>query len=438
MHNVIHSPASPSVAPTAANPSDFLVDALVKGFPPSAAAMTVADIGRQGWSLLDGDLPLPVAVLREERLRRNSAWMRAFTERNGLLIAPHGKTTMAPELFRLQLADGAWAITVATVQQLAVARRFGVKRVLMANQPIGRAAVDACFAALAEHPDFELYCLADSLAGVAGLAAGAARRQTRQPLKVLVEIGVRGGRTGVRTQGEALAVARAVAAAPGLALSGLEAFEGILPDAAAVDDFLATFVSSLLAVNAEGLFADGPVVVSAGGSAFFDRVAAAFKAIEFDRPLLRVLRSGCYLTHDAVAYDKAFARIVAESGELLPQGRLEPALEVWTYVQSRPEPELAILTAGRRDVGHDAGLPLPTLWHRPGWTGRPRPLFSDHLVTALNDQHAYLALPATSPLEVGDMVALAISHPCTTFDKWRLIMLVDEDYRVTGAIGTFF
>lgn len=438
MENVVRSHSLASGAPAAANPGDVLVDALVKGFPPASADMTVADIGRQGWSLLDGDVPLPVAVLREERLRSNSAWMRAFAERNGLLIAPHGKTTMAPELFRLQLADGAWAITVATVQQLMVARRFRVKRVLLANQPIGRVAVDACFAALADDPDFELYCLVDSLAGVAGLAAGAARAQISQPLKVLVEIGIRGGRTGARTPAQALAAARAVAAAPGLALSGVEAFEGILPDAAAVHDFLATFVDSLQAINGERLFADGPVVISAGGSAFFDRVATAFKAIEFDRPLHRVLRSGCYLTHDAVAYDKAFNRVVAESGELLPQGRLEPALEVWSYVQSRPEPGLAILTAGRRDVGHDAGLPLPTLWHRPGQAGAPEPLAGGHRVTGLNDQHAYLALPATSPLEVGDMVALAISHPCTTFDKWRLIMLVDEDYRVTGAVSTYF
>lgn len=438
MENVSRSACSASHEPAVGDLSTIVVDGLTKGFPPTAAAIPIADIGRQGWSVLAGELPLPMAVLREERLRRNGAWMRAFAERNGLLLAPHGKTTVAPELFRLQLADGAWAITVATVQQLMVARRFGIKRVLLANQPVGRAAVDACYAALAEDPEFELYCLADSTAVVAGLAAGAARRPPRQPLKVLVEIGIRGGRTGARTLEETLAVARAVAAAPGLALSGIEAFEGILPDAAAVDDFLATFEASLRAIGDERLFADGPVVISAGGSAFFDRVAAAFTAIKRDRPLLKVLRSGCYLTHDAIGYETAFRRVVADSNELLSEGGLEPALEVWAYVQSRPEPRLAILTAGRRDLGHDAGLPLAALWHRPGMSGAPEPLTGDHQVTGLNDQHAYLSLPASSPIEVGDMVGLAVGHPCTTFDKWRLIMLVDEHYRVTGAVDTYF
>ena len=59
-------------------------------------------------------------------------------------------------------------------------------------------------------------------------------------------------------------------------------------------------------------------------------------------------------------------------------------------------------------------------------------------VTGLNDQHAYLELPAASPLKVGDLVGFGISHPCTTFDKWQLIYVVDDDYRIVDAIRTFF
>ena len=186
---------------------DQHLDVLAKGLPPGAS-LRLGDVGKQGWNVLAGDMPMPLAVIRESVLKANSAWMSAFTRANDLLIAPHGKTTMAPQLFDLQIADGAWAITVATMQQLAVARHFGVKRVILANQPIGRQEVAACFEALRE-PGFELYCLADSVAGVGLLAEAAKGHAGANPLRVFVEIGFMGGRTGARTREEALAVARA-------------------------------------------------------------------------------------------------------------------------------------------------------------------------------------------------------------------------------------
>ncbi len=220
--------------------ADLVLDPTTKGLPFGTRNLRLGDVGALGWDMLAGDLPLPLAVIKRDVLAANSAWMSAFTAQNGLVIAPHGKTTMAPQLFDLQIADGAWAITVASVQQLEVCRRFGVRRVLMANQPIGRLSVDACFAALKSDDGFELYCLADTLPGAALLTEGAVRNPppTDRPLRVLVEMGFPGGRTGARTRDDALAVARAVAAAPGLALAGFECFEGLLPNVAAVDEFL--------------------------------------------------------------------------------------------------------------------------------------------------------------------------------------------------------
>jgi len=66
------------------------------------------------------------------------------------------------------------------------------------------------------------------------------------------------------------------------------------------------------------------------------------------------------------------------------------------------------------------------------------PIPADHRVVRLDDQHAYLDIPADSPLQPGDMVAFGVSHPCTTFDKWQALYLVDDGLRVTGAIRTFF
>jgi D-serine dehydratase len=416
------------------------LDSTTKGLPSGIANLPLGDIGAQGWNLLAGDLPLPAAVIKRDVLAANSAWMSRFTRENGLLIAPHGKTTMAPQLFGLQAADGAWAITVATVQQLEVCRRFGVKRVLMANQPVGRPAVDACFRALSTDDGFALYCLADSLAGVRLLGEGAARTRPVRPLKILVEIGFLGGRTGARTRTEALDVARLVSATPGLVLAGFECFEGLLPSTPDVDGLLDEVVATAAAADEEGLLAAGePLVLSAGGSAFFDRVGERFTEARFGRPVLRVLRSGCYLTHDSIGYASAFRRVMAETRLKLPPGELKPALEIWAYVQSRPEPGRAILTMGKRDVSHDAGLPVPLLWHRPdAGSDEPRPVPEGHTVVALNDQHCHLVLPDDSPLQVGDMVGFGIGHPCTTFDKWDLLLIVDGDYTVVDAVKTFF
>lgn len=416
---------------------DQHLDDLMKGLPPGAK-LRLGDIGRQGWSVLGGDMPMPLAVIRESALQANSAWMSAFTAANGLLIAPHGKTTMSPQLFDLQIADGAWAITVATMQQLAVARHFGVKRVILANQPVGRQEIAACFEALRE-PGFELYCLADSVAGVGLLAEAAKEHADANPLRILVEIGFMGGRTGARTREEALAVARTVAGAPGLRLAGFECFEGLHSDTANADRLLGEVVAVATAAEGEGLLGPEPMVLSAGGTSLFDRVGEAFNAAAFKRSIVKVLRSGCYLTHDSTVYSAAFRRITLETSLKLPPGGLEPALEVWAYVQSRPERGRSLLTVGKRDISFDSGMPVPLRWYRPGGAmARPEPMPAGHNVLALNDQHCHLGTPDESPLQVGDMVAFGIGHPCTTFDKWALLMLVDDDWRVTGAIRTFF
>lgn len=421
------------------------LDALAKGIPAAAGRVALGDVGRQGWNLLAGDLPLPVAVLREAALAHNEDWMRRFLAATGAVIAPHGKTTMSPQLFHRQLEAGAWAITVATVQQLAVCRRFGIRRVLLANQLVGRPAIRAVTAALAEDPAFDFWCLADSPEGVAALEAGAAEAGLERPLRVLLEGGVAGGRTGCRDRDSALAVARAVKAAPHLALAGVEGFEGLIQGEseaareAAVEAFLDFLAGLAEACDAEGLFEAETLLLTAGGSAFHDLVARRLGRLRLSRPSLLVTRSGCYLTHDSGLYGRAFARLLERSPELAALGEgPRPALEVWSQVQSRPEPGKAILSFGKRDAGFDAGLPVAQSWHRPGEPGRPQRLAAGHAVTRLHDQHAELALPADSPLALGDLVGCGVSHPCTTLDRWRLVFTVGEDYGVTGALATFF
>jgi D-serine dehydratase len=412
----------------------------VKGLPITAPLRQGA-IAVQGWNVLHGDTSFPVALLKTSALRHNLDWMRAFCERYGVLLAPHGKTTMSPQLFGAQLANGAWGITLANAVQVQVAHRFGVRRVLIANQLVARSDVRAVLELLHGDPDFECFVLADSLAGVARLAEEVAAHPLARPLPVLVELGLSGKRAGCRTLDEAMTVARAIERAPGLVLAGFEGYEGLLDQSAAVEEFVDKLGALVLEADDEGLFGTPDILITAGGSGFFDLVARGFRKLHgLSRPLKPVLRSGCYLTSDHGMYQVQLRNLDQREG-VAPGEGLRAALEVWSVVQSRPEPGLAILTMGKRDASHDAGLPVPLFSHRPG-PGTPRALPAGCEIVKMNDQHAYLRLPEgdaiRDALTVGDLVGCGISHPCTTFDRWPLLLAVDDDYAVRGALNTFF
>jgi D-serine dehydratase len=278
------------------------------------------------------------------------------------------------------------------------------------------------------------------------LAEAAAAAAIGRPLQVLLEGGTLGGRTGCRTLQDALAVANAVdAAAPHLALRGIEGFEGLIAGETleAQDRNIGAFLDYLVeiarAVDRAGQFADGPVLLTAGGSAFYDLVVERFQGAGLSSEVAVVTRSGCYLTHDSGLYNRFFERIAnrTEAARELGDGP-RAAFEIWAYVQSRPEAGKAILTMGRRDCGTDAEWPTPLLWYRPGLHGAPVAAPEGSAVVDMNDQHTHMTVAEDAPYQVGDMVAFGISHPCTTFDKWDLIQVVDDDYDVISAIKTFF
>jgi D-serine dehydratase len=418
----------------------------VKGLPLTEP-MRQGAIPLQRWNVLRGDTSYPVAVLKESALLHNLDWMRRFCEQYGALLAPHGKTTMSPQLFGAQLANGAWGMTLAAAAQVQVAYRYGVRRVLLANQLVAPADIRAMLTLMRDDPAFEFLALVDSAEGVQRLSRAAEAAGLRRPLPLLVELGLPGKRAGCRTPEEVMAVARLVAHAPGLQLAGIEGYEGLLQghDRAASETAVKAFVAQLAALlrqaDGEQLFGGAQILISAGGSAYFDLVAHGFRGLDgLSRPVLPVLRSGCYLTNDHGSY-KQLTQDVTER----EQGNdgLQPALEVWSMVQSRPEPTLAILSMGKRDASYDIELPIALHTHRPqAGSAEPASLPPGCRIEKMNDQHAYLRLPEGDPLcqalQVGDLVGCGISHPCTTFDKWPLLLVVDDVYTVRYAINTFF
>jgi len=412
------------------------ISPLNKGLGLLYGSLEPEAIAELGWNLLKEDLSLPCAVLYQEKLQSNLDFMRQFVKAYGMRLAPHGKTTMAPKLFHMQLEAGAWGITLATAQQTMVAWKHGVRRVLMANQLVGKQNM-AIIAHMLEDPDFQFYCLVDSVQGVEQLGSFFTERGLR--VNVLLEIGVMGGRSGVRNEAQLESVLLALARwRHSVALCGVELYEGVLHDEPEIRSFLKRTLDTARDIATEERFDRSPILLSGAGSAWYDVVAEEFSAARFSDPIEIVLRPGCYLTHDMGAYKKAQARILANNSIARGiSGGLLPAIHVWAYVQSVPEPGRAIIGLGKRDAAFDSGLPTPALHYRPN-DGAPTAAPQHWALTRMMDQHAYMEVSADDNLCVGDMIGFDILHPCLTFDKWRVLPVLDGEYRVVDIVQTYF
>jgi len=399
----------------------------------------------EGHRLFDGSLTWPALVLREPALRANIETMAAYTRRHGLLFAPHGKTSMIPELFRWQLEAGAWGITVATAQQAMVALRTGTPRVLIAHEVLDGAALRTLVRVRDERRDqatdagstaAELLCFVDSAEGVRlaaqAVAVSNADMHAEAPLPVLIDVGFAGGRTGVRTVAEARELAALIRAEPGVELAGVACYEGGLPGVDEVRAFFGVLREVTATLLESGDLGPG-ALVSAGGSAYFDQVVSELAGSWAEQHGVRILlRSGAYVTHDDRDYAERtpFLRLAEE-------GELHPALELWAQVVSAPEPGLALVGMGKRDAPFDEGLPVPKRLRRAGET-ELHDISGFAETTRLNDQHGYVRVDAALSIRPGDLICFGISHPCTAFDRWRMVPLLDAQDRILDVWRTYF
>ena len=393
--------------------SDEPLDWRFKGLPASWWGRTPAQICATGADFFSGVVG-PVCVLRAGALAKNLETMARWCRDHEMDLAPHGKTHMAPQLLARQFGAGACAVTVATISQIRVFRAFGVTDVVLANELVDDAGLRWLAAELDADPDFGLVCWVDSVRGIEVMTSMLAQAGAVRPVDVCVEVGMAGGRTGCRGQDSIDEVARAAAASPRLRLVGVAGYEAarghdVGPDAVTdVRAYLAEVRAAMIRLSP--LFETDRAIATAGGSTYFDAVAD-----ELAGDWRTILRSGCYLTHDDGLYHRTSPL----------RDELRPALSVWAQVLSCPEPGLAVVGMGRRDVSFDQDLPVPYG-------------LSESHVAKLNDQHAYLMLGGDDRVDVGDLMRFGISHPCTVFDKWPMIPVLDDDGRVVDLIRTFF
>ncbi|MGN7860533.1 alanine racemase [Microbacterium sp. 22303] len=412
---------------------DELLTARDKGIPERAIGMTASAFLATKPRL--DEFWTPLIVLDDAGMQANVATMAAWCVERGLEIMPHGKTTMAPELWKRQTDAGALGITLATMGQVRTGRDLGLDSIMLANAAVDARSLAWLAGELAD-PGFRFVCWADSLATVDAMESALNGVELPRPVDVCVELGAAGGRTGARSVDEAIEIAERLAASDVLRLAGVAGYEGSIahdrsPEGlAAVRTYLETQLALHRAITP--LYDDGEVYVTAGGSAYFEIVADVWAAAERDGRTRFTLRSGAYIVHDDGFYRGISPFDEGGAGE---GPHFVNAMHGIARVVSSPEPGLALVDAGKRDFPYDEGLPIP----RAVAADLAAPWQpTEATVSAMNDQHSYVR-PA-EPLPVGSVVRFGLSHPCTAFDKWRVLPVVDslESGVVTGLVRTYF
>lgn len=436
-----NAPAKPLVAH-----ENFLLDDRIRGVPPGTSGLDSSLVGRQGWHPADGRMSLPLLTLDEAAFASNRDLFLRYAREHSAMIAPHAKTPMSPDLARSLVEAGAWGTTVADIRQATVMLKAGLRRLIVANEVGGVGGANRLATLAGAWPSAELYVFADSVAAVNALAEAWRASAALAPLRVLVELGA--ARAGARTTAEAEAVADAVAQTGGrLLIAGVATYEGAAaqPDPVRTDEVISALLANLadmfLRLRAR-VGSDAPLIISAGGSVFFDKVVAALSpVVAKDGKATLVLRSGAIFFHDHGVYDRSLGAVDSRRGfevggaSASARNAFRPALRVWAEVLSRPEAGLAICGMGMRDVSFDQGFPRPLTVHR---AGQPLAVPPKAAVTKLNDQHAFLALQPGDDIAVGDVIEFGISHPCTCLDRYRVIFGVDGSGHVQHAFPTYF
>lgn len=402
--------------------SRTVIEDQYKGFPIDSYGKTLEQFLATKPNLFTANFQFPIMVIKERSLQNNIDRMANFCRSVGAELAPHVKTTMSPQIAQMQVAAGATALTVANFWQAGIFLKYGFKNLIIANEILDPMAI-ATIAKINQSKQAEIIFYVDSLAGLEIV-----KKHTPElgEQNLFIEIGTDNGRGGVRELADATSIANEIAKDSRFKLRGVTGFEGAVPQAARNkkgEKHIRQFCQKIVAAadRAYPYKSVEKFIITAGGSAYFEIVAEELK--KFAKPKILLLRSGGYVTHDSKYYEDIYPFRDSED-------RFKAAIEVWAQIISSPERNFGVLNLGKRDIGNDLHNPIPFARYAAGLFD-----FSGE-VEKLNDQHGYLR--SKQDFSLSQLIGLGISHPCTTFDKWRLIPLVNDNYDVVDCIHTFF
>jgi D-serine deaminase-like pyridoxal phosphate-dependent protein len=395
--------------------------------PIASQGKSIKDFLAADKKLFTADFQFPIMVLRDSAIEHNIQRMASYCKSLGFELAPHVKTPMAPKIAKRQIDAGAWGLTIANFNQAAIMLAAGFTRLIIGNEVMEPTSI-AEIAKINGSGSGEIIFYIDSIAGLE-IAQKAIEKTPNAKLNVFMEIGAPGGRAGIRDLDLLKNILAEIAKDDRIFVRGVSGFEGAVPGGDRNGEGIEkirVFLRQIVAAAAitKPFVRREKIIISAGGSSYFDYVAEEFA--KYDGEALLLLRSGGYLSHDHIHYEDLYP-----FNGFSDSDRFYPALELWSRVLSVPEANLAILNFGKRDAGNDLDEPLPIL----KLVGKPVPF--EGKINMLNDQHAFMEITPGSVV-VGDLVACGISHPCTNFDKWRLLPLVNDDYEIIDLIDTHF
>ncbi len=340
------------------------------------------------------DIQTPCLILDLDALERNIVKMGDYAKAHGMRHRVHGKMHKSVDVAKLQeRLGGSVGVCCQKVSEAEVFARGGIKDVLVSNQVRDLAKIDR-LARLPKLGARTIVCV-DDVANVADLSAAAVKHGTE--LEVFVEIDCGAGRCGVKTPEEVVAIARAVAAAPNLKFTGIQAYQGAMQHMDKYEDRKAKLDAAIAQVKAcvEALEAAGlkPELVSGGGtgSYYFESGSGVYNE----------LQCGSYAFMDA-----DYGRILDEKGQRIDRGEWENALFILTSVMSHVKADKAICDAGLKAQSVDSGLPVIF--------GR-----EDVKYIKCSDEHGVIDDPA-GVLKVGDKLKLIPGHcdPTCNVHDW--------------------
>ncbi len=294
----------------------------------------------------ENDIQTPCLVLDLDALERNIKKMGDYAKAHGMRHRVHGKMHKSVDVALLQeTLGGSVGVCCQKVSEAEVFARGGIKDVLVSNQVRDPAKIDR----LARLPKLgaRTICCVDMLENVADLSAAATRHGTT--IECLVEIDCGAGRCGVKTTPEVVMLAKAIAAAPGLKFSGIQAYQGAMQHMDSYEDRKAKIALAVAQVKdaVDTLKADGITcdIVGGGGtgSYYFESTSGVYNE----------LQCGSYAFMDA-----DYGRILDKDGKRIDQGEWENALFILTSVMSHAKADKAIVDAGLKAQSVDSGLPV--------------------------------------------------------------------------------